>query len=112
MYLPYYLGNVLTVPSKYVTLGVDGDLGIVVGSENEAAETYVAKSSSCTFLQSNNRPIWGMIVFNLNKLRYDQVGFQQQTYVAVSYFLFSYTSSPMCLGSPPSCTPVTLLETL
>jgi len=62
-------------------------LGIIVGNEDNSQAIYVAKSSACAFLQSNKRPIWGMIQFNNAYLKYDQQGFQQILFVGV-YFYF------------------------
>lgn len=67
--------------------GTIGDLGVVCGNEEDSNAVYVAKSTSCAHLQSNNRPIWGMIQFNNAYLKYDQVGFQQILFVGVIDFL-------------------------
>lgn len=71
----FYLGNILTVPSLYVTQGTIGDVGIIVGSEN-VTTAYMAKSTPCAFLQSNKRPIWGVIIWNINSFKYNTEGFQ------------------------------------
>lgn len=76
------LGNILTVPSSYVTAGVVGDLGVLVSNENSTTQ-YLAKSTACALLKSNNRPIWGVMIWNNQYLEYDQVGFQKVLYVAV-----------------------------
>lgn len=62
-------GNVLTISSTYVTQGTIGDIGVVVGNEN-VTTPYVAKSTPCAFLTSNKRPIWGMVMWNINSLKY------------------------------------------
>ncbi len=80
--------NTLKVNDKYVSEGVIGDLGVIVGSESKADAVYIAKSLACTFLESNKRPIWGVLIWNTIYLKYDQVGFQEMIYVAVNIFLF------------------------
>ncbi len=80
-------GNQFTVPEEYIINGTIGDLGVFCGNEANASTNYVAKSTSCAHLKSNNRPIWGMMMFNNPFLKYDQVGFQQILYVGVIYYL-------------------------
>ena len=80
-----WLGNSLTVPDIYVKNGLIGDLGVIVGNEENSDLEYVAKSNACAVLQSNNRPIWGSIMFNNAFLEFNQVGFQQNLYVGVIY---------------------------
>ena len=72
------IGNALNTPTKYITLGLDADVGIVVGSQDVSAGSYVAKSTACAFLQSNSRPIWGMIAWNVHNFqdKQDSTGFQ------------------------------------
>ena len=77
------LGNILQIPEIYVSEGTIGDLGVVCGNEENAAATYVAKSTPCAFLESNKRPIWGMISFNNAFLKYDQGGFQELVFVGI-----------------------------
>lgn len=77
------LGNILAVPPKYATTGVIGDLGILVSNEDNN-ETYVARSTSCTLMKSNNRPIWGVVIFNNRNLGYGQIQFQKVVSVAVT----------------------------
>lgn len=49
------------------------DIGIVIADEvNNTAASYIAKSSSCAYLASNNRPIWGVMVWNDLLLKFDQ----------------------------------------
>lgn len=74
----------VTVPKKYVTEGVqDADLGIIVGNEkNNTKAIYIAKSTACVFLESNKRPVWGVMVWNDLNLKYDAEGFQEILYVA------------------------------
>jgi len=67
-----------------VSQGVIGDLGILVSNENSTTQ-YVAKSTACALLKSSNRPIWGAMIWNIQFLEYDQVGFQKIVYVAVKY---------------------------
>jgi hypothetical protein len=74
-----------------VTNGVVGDLGMMVANENSAKE-YVAKSTSCILLKSNNRPIWGVMIWNNKFLEFDQVGFQKIVYIAVMLRIFRFTS--------------------
>lgn len=78
------LGSTMTVPSTYIVNGTIGDLGVIVGNENNNSLVYVAKSSACALLQSNFRPIWGAIIFNNAFLKYDQEGFQETLFVAVT----------------------------
>ena len=86
-----YSGNTLKIPTIYKTLGVDADIGIVVGTENVPSAIYVAKSTTCTIQKSDKRPIWGIIVFNLAKVRNDRQGFQEQVYTAVNNIsIFSF----------------------
>lgn len=59
-----------------------GDLGLMVANEDNN-ETYVARSTSCALLQSSNRPIWGVIIFNNRNLGYGQIQFQKLVYAAV-----------------------------
>lgn len=75
--------NVLTVPAKYRTEGVDGDVGFIVGNENVASASYTAKSAACAFLQSDKRSIWGVMIFNNAFLKFDQYGFQQILFVGM-----------------------------
>lgn len=77
--------NVLTVPQVYITSGVIGDLGIIVGTETTPSAIYTAKSAACAFLQSTNRPIWGIMIFNTAFLKPDQHGFQQTLFIGVTY---------------------------
>jgi hypothetical protein len=79
------------VPLIYVTQGVIGDLGLIVGNENAPSAVYTAKSAACAFLQSNKRSIWGVMIFNNAFLKYDQYGFQQILFVGVR---LSLTSDP------------------
>lgn len=67
MYPLFESGNILTVPMAYVTTGVVGDLGILVANENSTTQ-YIAKSTACALLKSNNRPIWGVMIWNINYL--------------------------------------------
>lgn len=76
-------GNILEIPEKYVTEGTIGDLGVVCGNEASSSAIYIAKSTPCAYLQSNKRPIWGMIMFNNAFLKYDQEGFQQILFVGI-----------------------------
>lgn len=76
MYHLFNLGNTLKVPEKYVSDGAIGDLGIICGNEKKDEVVYIAKSTPCAFLESNKRPIWGIIVFNNVFLKFDQQGFQ------------------------------------
>jgi hypothetical protein len=87
MYTSSNSGNEFTVPEQYIINGTIGDLGVLCGNEANASTNYVAKSTSCAHLKSNNRPIWGMMMFNNAYLKYDQVGFQQILYVGVLYCL-------------------------
>lgn len=68
--------NTLNINEKYVTEGVVGDVGVVVGSEAKEDAVYIAKSLTCAFLESNKRPIWGILIWNTLFLKFDQVGFQ------------------------------------
>lgn len=72
------VGNGINVPNNYVNNGVNRtDIGIIVADEvNNTAATYIAKSAACAFLASNNRPIWGVMVWNDLLLKFDQEGFQ------------------------------------
>jgi hypothetical protein len=79
-------GNSFTVPEEYIVNGTIGDLGVLCGNEVNSSAIYVAKSTACAHLKSNNRPIWGMIMFNNAYLKYDQVGFQQILFVGVTHF--------------------------
>lgn len=54
----------LSVPFNYMTTGTIADLGIFVTNEANPVVPYVAKSSPCTLLKSNNRPIWGYMFWN------------------------------------------------
>ncbi len=83
MYFCTKLGNVLTIPEIYQTEGTIGDIGIVVGNEFREDVEYIAKSLPCALLKSNNRPIWGIMVFNNAFLKYDQHGFQNMLFVAI-----------------------------
>lgn len=80
----FYLGNILKIPSAYVTQGVVGDVGVVVGNEIVSA-LYMAKSTPCAFLTSNKRPIWGAIIWNVNTtaFKYNAEGFQEMLFVAL-----------------------------
>lgn len=44
---------------------------------------YIAKSTPCAFLESNKRPIWGVVIFNNFYLKYDQQGFQEMLFVGM-----------------------------
>ena len=48
-----------------------------------------------------------MAMFNIKGMKYDNEGFQQMTASAVSYFLFSYMSSPIFLPFLLLCIPHT-----
>lgn len=86
----YYPDNIskncggVPVPQQHIKDGVNNaDLGILVANEqNNTKAPYIAKSTSCAFLKSNNRPIWGIIIWNQLNLKYDQEGFQQILFVA------------------------------
>lgn len=54
----------------------------------------MAKSTACALLKSNNRPIWGVMIWNNNFLEFDQVGFQKVVYVAV--IMISFRSMKLC----------------
>lgn len=82
--------NTLKVPESYVTEGTIGDVGVVCGNENNPDAVYVAKSSPCAFLESNKRPIWGMMSWNNAFLMYDQEGFQEMLFVGVTILLFRF----------------------
>ncbi len=69
-------GGEFNVSENYIVNGTIGDVGILVGNEIRAEVIYVAKAAACAFLKSNNRPIWGMVMFNNRYLKFDQVGFQ------------------------------------
>jgi hypothetical protein len=84
MYPSLYAGTGVMFSTTYVTTGINADLGIMVSNEN-TDNVYVAKSTSCILLKSNNRPIWGVMVWNNRFLEYDQVGFQKIVYIAVHY---------------------------
>jgi hypothetical protein len=81
-------GNSLMIPEEYVTDGTIGDIGVVCGNENNPNAVYVAKSTPCAFLESDNRPIWGMMSWNVPFLKYDQEGFQQNVFVGVCFSLY------------------------
>ncbi len=66
-----------------------GDLGIIVGNEDNS-QTYVARSISCALLKSNNRPIWGAMIFNNRNLGFSQIEFQKTVSVAVPLFSFRF----------------------
>ena len=83
MYFVIYIGNALSIPATYINDGVTGDVGIMVGNEPSSSVSYIAKSTSCAFLASNKRPIWGMIFWNNENLKYDQQGIQQLFYIAI-----------------------------
>ena len=76
------------IPEQYVTDGTIGDIGVVCGNENNPNAVYVAKSTPCAFLESDNRPIWGMMSWNVPFLKYDQEGFQQNVFVGVCFSLY------------------------
>ena len=84
--------NTLKINEKYVTEGVVGDVGVITGSETKEDAVYIAKSLACAFLESNKRPIWGILIWNTLFVKYDLVGFQEMIYVAVNPFLFRTTS--------------------
>jgi hypothetical protein len=63
MYPSHNPGSNVSFPPAYVTTGVIGDLGIMLSNENSDA-LYLAKSTACILLASNNRPIWGVMVWN------------------------------------------------
>lgn len=73
----------MSIPEQYVINGTIGDLGVVCGNEQQPNVSYVAKSTACAHLQSNKRPIWGMMMFNNAFLKYDQTGFQQILFVGI-----------------------------
>lgn len=74
-----------TVPSQYISTGVTGDLGLFIGNVPSDPVDYVAKSSPCVLLQSDNRPLWGAVIWNNEKLQtnFDQVGVQKLIYVGL-----------------------------
>ena len=80
--------NALQVPETYANEGAVGDLGVICGNEENPSAIYVAKSSPCALLQSNKRPIWGMMVWNTAFLKFDQAGFQDVLFVGVDLVLF------------------------
>lgn len=86
-YFTYILGGSYAVPSAYINTGVTGDLGIFVGNVPSDPIDYIAKSSPCVLLQSNNRPIWGVVTWNNEKLQanFDQQGVQQLIFIGVNY---------------------------
>lgn len=75
----------MTIPDQYVKTGIDkADIGILVGDEKGTdTVNYIAKASSCAYLASNKRPIWGVIIWNAKNLKYDQEGFQETVFVAL-----------------------------
>lgn len=79
-------GHSFNVPDEYVENGTIGDIGVLCGNEANSSAVYVAKSTACAHLKSNNRPIWGMMMFNNAFLKFDQVGFQQILFVGVLFF--------------------------
>ena len=83
MYTTINAGGNMNIPVEYQTKSVEGDLGIIVGSEDDPNNNYVAKSISCVQLESSKRPIWGMVMWNNPYLQYDQVGFQQILFIGV-----------------------------
>lgn len=85
MYIDIDLGNVIPVPDEYIVNGTIGDVGVLVSSEVNPVG-FIAKSSSCVIQKSNNRPIWGVMIWNINFLELDQVGFQKILFVGVNYF--------------------------
>lgn len=82
---PLTVGSTLTVPSQYVSQGVPkADIGIIIGDEtNPDGAVYIAKSASCAYLASNNRPIWGVMIWNSKNLKFDQEGFQEIVFVSL-----------------------------
>ena len=76
MYFIVYTGNALPIPVTYINDGVTGDVGVMVGNEPSSTINYIAKSISCAYLASNNRPIWGTVFWNNQNLKYDQSGIQ------------------------------------
>lgn len=75
----------MVIPDQYVSQGVPKtDIGIMIGDEaNPEGAVFIAKSASCVYLASNNRPIWGVMIWNTKNLKYDQEGFQEIVYVAL-----------------------------
>lgn len=72
---------------------------------------YIAKSTPCAFLESNKRPIWGMVLFNNVYLKYDQQGFQEVLFVGMhelthvlgfSASMYGMYPNPNILVSSPS----------
>ncbi len=104
--------NVLTVPASYITDGVIGDVGFIVGNENNPTAIYTAKSAACAFFESSKRSIWGVIIFNNAFLKYDQYGFQQMLFVGVIYSVISdrFMRQRISLDSVRKCTPLMLME--
>lgn len=83
------IGNILTVPTTYITKGVIGDLVVLVTNEVNSVQ-YIAKSIACLLQKSNNRPLMGIMIWNNQYLEYDQVGFQKLASVGVYYMLFRF----------------------
>jgi hypothetical protein len=85
-------------------------MGVIVGSEANENVGYTAKSLICAYLQSDNRPIWGIMVWNTLYLKFDQVGFQEMVFVAVNIHLFRTISLHMFLDFLLMLTSSTLKE--
>lgn len=71
----------------------------------------MAKSTPCAFLASNRRPIWGVIIWNVNSFKYNNQGFQEMLFVglhemthilAFSALMYSTYPSGSALGSTPA----------
>lgn len=60
-------------------------MGVAAGNIFDKKVVFIAKSIACAFLESNKRPIWGIMVWNNAFLKYDQQGFQEVVYVGVKY---------------------------
>lgn len=64
--------NTLTIPEVYQKEGTIGDVGVAAGNIFDKEVVFIAKSIACAFLESNKRPIWGIMVWNNAFLKYDQ----------------------------------------
>lgn len=69
--------DILTIPASHYKTGVpNADLVVYVGAESDKNSNYLAYASGFILQSSNNRPIFGFIVFNLAYLNTNLTDFQ------------------------------------
>jgi hypothetical protein len=102
------VGSTITIPDQYIRNGIPKtDLAIMISDEtNPDGAVYIAKSASCAYLASNNRPIWGVMIWNSKNLKFDQEGFQEIVFVSLHEITHVLGFSALAYDLYPTGNPV------